>query len=121
MRTFVGMGLAFVVSVLAGCGGAAALPPVSTAAQAVRIGKADPSPGMKEVGPIEAIHGEGCGAMGNKGSYEGALAVLKNKAASDGADYVQIFTMTEPHSESGCFDQTFKIRGMAFKGGTAPP
>ncbi len=40
-----------------------------------------------------------------------------------GADYVQLMTVTEPHSEHGCFDNRFVMRGVAFRSptGLAPP
>jgi hypothetical protein len=98
----------------------AEIPPVEGPAAAVKIGKSDPTPDMQEVGPIEANNGSGCGAYGALGSYEGALAVLKNKAATMGADYVQIFTMREPYSDGGCRHNDFTIRGIAFRSGKAP-
>jgi hypothetical protein len=96
---------------------------MSPTAHQVEARKADPPPGAREVGPIEAVHGSGCGLIGEKGSYESALAVLRNMAAEKNADYVQILSMTEPHSEHGCFDQRFIIRGMAFqvRGAAAAP
>lgn len=32
-----------------------------------------------------------------------------------GADYVQIYTITEPHLEGGCFDNVYSIKGEAFR------
>lgn len=34
-----------------------------------------------------------------------------------GATYVRINTITEPHSESGCYDNTFVIRGTVYRPG----
>jgi hypothetical protein len=100
----------------------AEIPPVQGPAAAVKIGKSDPTPDMQEVGPIEARNGSGCGVYGALGTYEGALAELKNKAASMGADYVQVFTMREPYSDGSCRHNDFTIRGLAFRTGkkTAP-
>lgn len=93
---------------------------VSPEAQQITIGKSDPPAGAREVGPVEATHGHGCGGFGARGSYESALAELRNKTAEMGGNYVQIMTMTEPHSEHGCFDQRFIIRGVVFRVQGAP-
>jgi hypothetical protein len=111
--------------VVVGAVGCAVAKPVAVtpSGAAVEVGKGDPPHGAKELGPIEAIHGHGCGGFGERGTYEGALAVLRNKAAEKGGDYVQIMTMDEPHSSGGCFDDDFVIRGMVFdlKAGPAAP
>jgi hypothetical protein len=105
-----------VVALSAGCSAAIAeSPSLTNAARSVRTGKADPDPTMKEIGPIEATNGSGCGYLGAKGSYEGAMNELRNKAAMMGAAYVQIYTFSEPHSAGGCFTDAFTIRGMAFR------
>jgi len=75
---------------------------VSPGAGEVRTGKADPGEGYQELGPVTATHGGGCGMFGHKGSYEGATALIKQKAALMGADYVQIYQIVEPHPEIGC-------------------
>jgi hypothetical protein len=104
-----------VVLSLLGC--APAPPLVDTPGEAeVRTGKADPDAGAQELGPITATHGGGCGMFGHKGSYEGATALLKQKAASLGADYVQVYQIVEPHWEVGCgMFQGFTIRGTAYR------
>jgi hypothetical protein len=93
---------------------------VSPSAQGVEIAKADPPKGSREIGPIEAVHGNGCGGFGAKGTYESALAELRNQAAEKGGNYVQLMTMTEPHSEHGCFDDRFIIRGIVYRVSDAP-
>ena len=98
-----------------GCVAKASVPKMSPRAQVVRTGKGDPGPGMHEVGPVEASNGSGCGGFGTEGSYEGALAELKNRAAALGADYVQIFTMEGPYLSGKCRENAFVIRGMAFR------
>jgi Domain of unknown function (DUF4156) len=104
-----------VIAVLLACGAAAKVQPVSVQAQSVTVRKSDPPPEAKEVGPIESEHGNGCGLYGKKGTYEGAMNGLKEKAAARGADFVSLISVTEPHSEHGCFDQRFVLRGMAYK------
>jgi hypothetical protein len=105
---------------LAGCFATAATPALIPSAQAVQTGKGAPLPGMRELGPIEAVHGSGCGALGTRGTFEGANAMLRNQAAIMGATYVQVFMFTEPHDAGGCYDDRFVIRGMAYQAPTTP-
>jgi hypothetical protein len=105
--------LLLVCFVLVSC--VAAPIPLSPEASQVRIGKSDAGEGYLEVGAITATHGGGCGAYGSRGTYEGAYAILKNKAATLGADYVQIFTMSEPHPTGGCFVNAYTITGTAYR------
>jgi hypothetical protein len=105
---------ASLATLLAGCI-EADLPQLTTAGQAVATGKSDPAPGTRDLGPIEASNGSGCGAFGTKGTFEGAMIDLKNRAATLGANYVQIFTLTEPHHGGGCYVDAFVIRGLAFR------
>jgi hypothetical protein len=93
---------------------------VAPAAQRIEIRKADPPKGAREIGPIEAMHGSGCGLYGAKGTYDSALAELRNKTAEMGGNYVEVLTVTEPHSETGCFDNRFVIRGVVFQVRSAP-
>jgi hypothetical protein len=77
--------------------------------------KSDAPPGAKEIGPIEATHGNGCGGFGALGNFEGALAMLRNRAAEMGANYVTIMTMTEPYGDGQCRHNEFAIRGIAYR------
>jgi hypothetical protein len=99
--------------ILGACGAKANVPPMSPQAQTVEVKKADAPPGATLIGPIEASHGSGCGIYGRQGTFEGAMNALREEAAKKGADYVALITATEPHSERGCFDQEFKLRGLA--------
>jgi hypothetical protein len=81
----------------------------------VRTGKDDPPAELVEAGPVEATHGSGCGGFGKVGTYEGAYTLLRNKAASLGATYVRITTITEPHPEGDCYSDAFVIRGIAYR------
>ncbi len=82
---------------------------------AVKVGKSDPADNYSEIGPITASDGKGCGLYGYRGTYNRAVVNLKNRAYQSGGDYVQIFTMKEPHSRGGCFDNTYTISGSLFK------
>ena len=103
----------FVCFILVGC--VAEPIPLNPAAFQIRIGKSDPGEGYIEVGPVTATHGGGCGGFGSRGTYEGAYAILKNKAATLGADYVQIYTVSEPHPAGGCFVNAYTITGTAYR------
>lgn len=81
----------------------------------VKVGKSDPADNYSDIGPITAFDGKGCGAFGHRGTYDRVVVSLKNKGAQMGGDYVQIFTLTEPHFRPGCFDNIYKINGALFK------
>lgn len=104
-----------VVFVAMGCGGRAAVPPLSAGAQEVVIRKVDPPVACEEVGPIQGIHGRGCGLYGKRGSYEGAYTALRNLAVQRRADYVRLDSESEPHLEGQCFVNRFVLRGVAFR------
>lgn len=88
---------------------------LSEAGLAVKVGKSDPRDNYSEIGPITASDGASCGGYGYRGTYNRAVTNLKNKAAMIGGDYVQIFSLTEPHSQGGCFNNLYKISGTLFK------
>ena len=48
------------------------------------------------------------------------MAALKNNAAEGGADYVQIERMIEPHRDTGCLHNEFRIEGTSYLRGTKP-
>jgi len=105
--------LALLAMLIIGC----AATPIGLAPNAsdVRTGKADPSGNAKELGPVTGTNGAGCGLYRYRGTYERAYIQLKNKAAALGADYVQIYSIAEPHLSGGCFVNVFSISGMAYK------
>jgi len=92
---------------------------LSPDASDVRTGKADPIGNARELGPVTATDGSGCGLYGYRGTYERAYIQLKNNAAALGANYVQIYSISEPHLSGGCFVNVFSISGMAYKIGPA--
>lgn len=84
-------------------------------AEAVKVAKADPPDNYQEVGPVSGYDGKGCGGFGYYGTYERAVVDIKNRAYAKGGDYVQIFTITEPHLRGDCFDNLYKLSGTAYK------
>lgn len=84
-------------------------------ARDVRVAKSDPPDSYKEVGQVSAADGQGCGRFGYQGTYERAMVLLKNRAYQMGADYIQLFTMSEPRLVSDCFVNQYKLSGTAYK------
>jgi hypothetical protein len=106
-----------VLIVLLACGGAATTPETSADAKKIEIGKGDPPPGFKQMQTLEVKHGDGCGAYGEKGTFDGAYAMLRNEAARIKADYVQMMTVTEPYSDGNCAHNEYKITAVAYRKG----
>jgi len=115
--------LCFSVLTLSLFGCATAAPVVETrparatlvGAESVRVAKDDAPAEYVEVGPVEVVHGDGCGAMGKKGTYEGAYALLKQKAVSKSADYVQIMSMRQPSATDRCWVNEFAIVATLYR------
>jgi hypothetical protein len=99
--------------IAAGCAAAEVL--VAPDAARVQVGTAPPVGASEQIGAVTATHGGGCGLYGRRGSYEGADAILRTRAARLGADYVQILRVTEPHMEGICAHQAFVIDAMAYR------
>lgn len=108
---------ATVLSVLAAFTGCVSVPVITLTpgAEVVKVAKADPPDNYQEVGPVSGYDGTGCGGFGYLGTYERAVLDLKNRSYGMGGDYVQIFTITEPHFRPGCFDNQYKLSGTAYK------
>lgn len=107
------VGVVLLALIAAGCAAADVL--VTPDAARVQVGTRPPVGPHEQLGAITATHGGGCGLYGRRGTYEGADAILRNKAAKLGADYVQILRITEPHMEGICMYQGFVIDGMAYR------
>jgi hypothetical protein len=109
--------LALTGALVLGC--AAKPPPVKGPADAVRVEKEPPVAGARALGSLRATDGQGCGLFGTLGSYEGALAKLREQAYKLGADYVQITSVTEPHPDHECVQKEYKLTGVAYR--STPP
>lgn len=98
-----------------GC--AVTLPPIQLVpgANKVIVAKADPGESYELIGPVSGLDGNGCGGFGFRGTYERAFTNLLNNAHGMGGNYAQIISLTEPHSENGCYDNEYAIRAMAYK------
>ncbi|WP_445145038.1 DUF4156 domain-containing protein [Dyella sp. Tek66A03] len=101
------------VGLLAGC--TASEVKVSPGSVSVQVGANSPGSGFAQIGPITAKHGGGCGLYGSQGDYEGAMKILRNKAAAMGADYVQILSQEGEHMKGICLDRAYVIDGFAYK------
>jgi len=105
--------LCLVVLCLAAC--SAAHVAIAPDAPRVRTGTTPPDGPSEQLGAITATHGGGCGLYGTRGNLEGAYTILRNKAATLGADYVQVLRVTAPHHEGPCLVQAFVIDGLAYR------
>jgi hypothetical protein len=103
---------ASLIGLVAACGGGD-VAPLTPSAQSVSTGEAPPA-GARYIGAVRGSSGSGCGVFGVKGSYEGALADLRNRAAELGGNFVKIENVIGPHDESGCHSSAFEIRGVLF-------
>lgn len=112
MRAVLGLGL--LIGFVGGCA-TADIPALSPVAQKVTIRKGDPSDDYKEIGPISVSNGSGCGGFGELGTYEGAMAEMKNKAAAMKADYVRLDLAKEPYLAPNCRVNEYILRGVAFR------
>lgn len=93
-------------------------PKLISGAETVRVGKSDPDSSHQYVGEITAIDGNGCGAYGRRGTYQGAITNLRNQAYTMGADYVQITNQTAPRrTDNQCFFNEYQLDGTAYRSG----
>ena len=110
---------------LAACNGVAAVPPLSPIAQQVRVENSDPPADATPLGEIQVTHGQGCSFSGDRGTLEGATALLKEAAIQRGANFVKLTKVTEPYSGHDCTHREFKLSGQSYRlAGTptvAPP
>ena len=100
---------------MAGCATVAPQPVLSPAMEAVDLRLSEPPPGARLIGPVEASHGSGCGSFGEVGTEQGALENLKLAAFTRGANYVEVKERTPPHTTEFCFDQHYRISGVAYQ------
>ena len=84
-------------------------------ARNVIVSREPPSAGAVHPGVVVGSHGAGCGFGGLRGSRDGAMADLRNEAATLGANYVKILEEVEPHKEPGCLDNEYRIEGTAYR------
>ncbi|GLS90372.1 hypothetical protein GCM10007916_14390 [Psychromonas marina] len=100
---------------LTGCATAPKLTTIK-AAESIKVTTFSPPSGYEFVAPITVVDGTGCGSFGYRGTYERAEIILRNKAYSLGADYVQINTVREPYlNYPDCFVNTYQIQGATYK------
>lgn len=104
---------AVLVSMIVGC--TAGQVKMSPESLAVQFGTVPPPEGAIQVAPITARHGGGCGLYGAEGNFEGAAIILRNKAATMGANYVQILRQQGEHMTGICLDRGYTIDGMAYQ------
>jgi hypothetical protein len=116
-----GIGSALLAAALSACFATAGVTELTEAGHAVRTGKGEPGAGYIQLETVTATHGNGCGRMGQGGTYEGALNALRNAAAKIDADYVRIDVDEPPHYTPECFTNTYSLSGTAFQQTDAAP
>ncbi len=81
----------------------------------VDIQNVAPGGKYRNLGPITARHGRGCGLFGSQGNYEGAVIILREKAVARGGNYVQIVKQQDEYMSDLCLDRAYIIDGFAYK------
>jgi hypothetical protein len=105
--------LALAAAGLPGCNGEYLPVALTPGGQMVQVSADDPPEGCTEIGPVEGSHGTQCNAFGRSGTRDGAVNVLRNAAASRGADYVRIDREIPPDPpRDNCL---FKLRGTGYR------
>jgi hypothetical protein len=94
---------------------------LSSEANIVTVSKAAPTSNYEFINAIESTDGQGCGGFGYRGTYERAIILLRNKAATMEGDYIQVETVQTPHNRPTgnpqmpvCFDNKYTVKGLAY-------
>ena len=90
---------------------------LSSGAKDVTVSRSSPTSNYEFVNAIDSTDGQGCGGFGYLGTYERAIVLLRNKAATMGGDYVQVETLQTPHRRPTgspqmpiCFDNQYTVK-----------
>lgn len=102
-----------IMGLLAGCTASEVI--MRPASLNVQVGTNPPGEGFTQLEPITAKDGGGCGLFGSQGNFQGAMTILRNKAAEIGAVYVQILSQQGEHMAGICLDRGYVINGFAYK------
>lgn len=105
---------------LSACNGVATVKPTSPQAAQVRVEESDPPAGATPLGELKVTHGEGCSFTGDRGTREGATALLREAAMQRGANFVKVTKVVEPHSGHDCYHREFVMEGLGFRLAGAP-
>ena len=106
--------LCLVSVLIAGCASKKPDPSVP-GAETVRVTTSHPGQSFVELGPVQGFHGEGCGDKGQRGSRDGAIAILMKNAFAMGGTYVQVMALHEPRQMGDCFVNIYRISGNAYR------
>lgn len=93
--------------------------PLLPGTENVDIGNEKPAAHYISKGVVWGQDGGGCGYYGYFGTRANAMADLRNKAASIGADYVQITGEQDSYKSMSCETNLYKISAIAFKADAA--
>jgi hypothetical protein len=117
-----GLGTSLVVtSALAACRPPMAVPALTARESAVGVDRAPPPPGSRKLGEVLGEHGSGCGFTGQKGTYAGAAAVLRDRTAAMGGDYAEVVSVDPPIHTTDCLANRWAIHALAYRTPSAAP
>lgn len=94
--------------------------PEAESAHAIRVERAAPPAGARMLRELKAVDGHGCGIFGTLGTYEGAVALLREQARAIGSDYVRITDVKEPAATHECVEKAYTLTGVAYVVRAAP-
>jgi len=100
---------------ISACNGVAGVPPSSPQAQQVRVEESDPPAGATALGELKVTHGQGCSFTGDRGTREGATALLREAAIQRGANFVKVTKVVEPYSGHDCYHREFVMEGLGYR------
>lgn len=101
------------VSAFVSLGCAASIPEALDGSQNIVVSHDKPPPGVAAY-RLRAVHGEGCGLAGKRGSREGAEALLRNQAVLSHVDGVLITKEVAPHVRDGCARREYVLEGVGY-------
>jgi len=88
--------------------------PEAQSPEPIRVDRAAPPMGARKLRELKAVDGHGCGIFGTLGTYEGAVALLREQARALGADYVRITDVKEPAATHSCVEKEYTVLGVAY-------
>jgi hypothetical protein len=100
------------IALLFGCAQSA---PPALGPDPIRVERDAPPAGARALGQLKAVDGKGCGVFGTQGSYEGAVARLREQARTLGADYLQVTDVKVPPPNHECLEKEYTVTAVAYR------
>lgn len=112
VKTFL---MLLMLAVLVGCHDIETVDLVKGANKVKVFRKTDPPAACEEIRPFSVSSGNGCGALGDPGSYEMAYNMFRNAIFEMGGNAGLIENEIPPHAEPGCYSNAYTMNGVAYK------